>query len=68
MAKPIRYQHELTDELEKRSGVKGLKLIRLKGYTPSWELGKIREPAVEQTREAELQKCLEDMQSEYDMA
>ena len=66
--KPVRYQHELTEELEKRSGVKGLKLIRLKGSTPSWDLGKIREPAIDQAKEAELQKCLADMQGEFDMA
>jgi hypothetical protein len=68
MDKPIRYQHELTEELEKRSGVKGLKLIRLKGYTPSWDLGKIRESAVDQAAESELQKCLTDMQGEFDIA
>jgi hypothetical protein len=44
------------------------RLIRLKGYTPSWDLGKIREPAVDQAVEAELQKCLADMQGEFDMA
>jgi hypothetical protein len=66
--KLIRYQHELTEELEKRSGVKGLKLIRLKGSHPSWDLGKNREPAIEQRKEAELQKCLADMQGEFDMA
>jgi hypothetical protein len=66
--KPIRYQHELTEELEKRSGVKGLKLIRMKGYNPSWELGAIREPAIDQTKEAALQKDLADMQSEFDIA
>ena len=66
--KPIRYQHELTEDLEKRSGVKGLKLIRLKGNTPSWDLGKIREPAIDQAKEAELQKCLADMQREFDIA
>ena len=66
--KPIRYQHELTEELENRSGVKGLKLIRLKGYVPSWDLGKIREPAIDQAKEAELQRCLAEMQREFDIA
>jgi hypothetical protein len=66
--KPVRYQHELTEELEKRSGVKGLKLIRLKGSRPSWDLGKIREPAIDPAKETELQKCLADMQGEFDMA
>jgi hypothetical protein len=66
--KPIRYQHELAEELENRSGVKGLKLIRLKGYVPSWDLGKIREPAIDQAKEAALQKCLVDMQREFDIA
>lgn len=69
MDKPIRYQHELTEDLEKRSGVKSLKLIRLKGYTPSWDLGKIRDdPAIDESKEAELQKCLADMQAEFDIA
>jgi hypothetical protein len=66
--KPIRYQHELAEELENRSGVKGLKLIRLKGYVPSWELGKIHEPAIDRAKEAALQKCLVDMQREFDIA
>jgi hypothetical protein len=44
------------------------KLIRLKGYTPSWDLGKIREPALDQAVETELQKCLTDIQGEFDMA
>lgn len=39
--KAIVYQHELAAELEKRSGVTGLKLIRVKGYSPSWQLGGI---------------------------
>jgi hypothetical protein len=67
MEKPIRYQHELTEELQKRSGVRGLTLIRLKGYTPSWELGMIREPAIDKVKETELQKCVADMQGEFDM-
>lgn len=37
MSKLSKMQHEITEELEGRSGVKGLKLIRLKGYTA--ELG-----------------------------
>ncbi|WLA50617.1 hypothetical protein QIH80_10845 [Bradyrhizobium elkanii] len=37
--KTLQMQHEITAELERRSGVTGLKLIRLKGYTPSWDLG-----------------------------
>ena len=41
--KTIMMQHEITSELEKRSGINGLKLIRLKGYVPSWELGGLRE-------------------------
>jgi hypothetical protein len=67
MDKPIRYQHELTEELEKRSSVTGLKLIRLKGYTPSWDLGKIRASAIDHAVETELQKCLTDMQGQFDM-
>jgi hypothetical protein len=39
----------------------------LKGYTPSWDLGKIREPGVDQTVETELQECLTDMKGEFDM-
>jgi hypothetical protein len=33
--KPVKYQHEIDAELEKRSGIKGLMLIRPKGYIPS---------------------------------
>jgi|tagenome__1003787_1003787.scaffolds.fasta_scaffold20560001_2 hypothetical protein len=66
--KPIRYQHELTEELENRSGVKGLKLIRLKGSVPSWDLGKIREPTIDPAKEAKLHQCLAEMQREFDIA
>jgi hypothetical protein len=66
--KIIKYQHELTEELETRSGVLGLKLIRMKGYVPSWELGKIREPAISEAEEAKLQSALAKMQDEFDMA
>jgi hypothetical protein len=68
MAKSIKMQHEITEELERRSGVKGLKLIRLKGYTPSWDLGGIRETALDEAAEGELQKCVADLQGEVDMA
>jgi hypothetical protein len=67
MTKLLKMQHEITEELEKRSGVKGLKLIRLKGYTPSWDLGGTRENPLDQATEAELQKCLADLQGEVDM-
>ena len=68
MTKSIMMQHQVTEELEKRSGVRGLKLIRLKGYTPSWSLGGIRETPLDKTAEAELQKCVADLQGEVDMA
>jgi hypothetical protein len=68
MPKTILYQHELTEELEDRSGVSGLKLIRLKGYVPSWDLGHIREPAISSEQEAMLQSRLSEMQDEFDMA
>jgi hypothetical protein len=55
MDKPIRYQHELTEELEARS-------------RPSWYLGNIRQPAIDQAKEAELQKRVADMQGEFDIA
>jgi hypothetical protein len=48
-------QHEITEELEKRSGLKGLKLIRLKGYTPRWDLGGTRENPLDQATAADLQ-------------
>jgi hypothetical protein len=66
--KTIKMQHELTEELEKRSGVVGLKLIRMEGYSPSWELGGIREKPINDETEAKLQKALTTMQVEFDMA
>jgi hypothetical protein len=66
--KTIKMQHELTEELEKRSGLAGLKLIRMKGYTPSWELGGIREKPVSDETEAKLQKVLISMRDEFYMA
>ena len=68
MIKLLKLQHEITEELERRSGVKGLKLIRLKGNTPSWDLGGIRATALTEAAEAELQKCVADLQGEVDMA
>jgi hypothetical protein len=68
MSKLLKMQHEITEELERRSGVKGLKLIRLKGYTPSWDLGGIRQMALDDAAEGELQKCVADLQGELDMA
>jgi hypothetical protein len=68
MIKLLKMQHEITEELERRSGVKGLKLIRLKGYTPSWDLGGIRATALDEAAEGELQKCVADLQGEVDMA
>jgi hypothetical protein len=68
MIKLLKMQHEITEELERRSGVKGLKLIRLKGYTPSWDLGGIRATALGEAAEGELQKCVADLQGEVDMA
>jgi hypothetical protein len=66
--KAIRMQHEITHELEERSGVKGLKLIRLKGYDPSWSLGGIRETPINEATETKLQTTVSKMQSEFDMA
>jgi hypothetical protein len=66
--KPIKMQHEITEELEKRSGVKGLKLIRMKGGTPSWKLGGTRDPAIDEATEKKLQSMLADLQREIDMA
>ena len=54
MIKLQKMQHEITEELERRSGVKGLKLIRLKGYTPSWDLGGIRATALDEAAEGEV--------------
>jgi len=66
--KTIKMQHEITGALEERSGVKGLKLIRLKGYDPSWALGGIRDPAIDSATEQKLQKVLAELQRKFDMA
>ena len=66
--KTILMQHELTDTLETRSGVKGLKLIRLKGYDPSWSLGGIRETPLDEVAETKLQSAVSKMQAEFDTA
>jgi hypothetical protein len=66
--KTIQMQHEITEELEKRSGVKGLKLIRLKGYDPSWALGGIRETPLDNAAEEKLQSTVSKLQTEVDMA
>jgi hypothetical protein len=64
----IMFQHEIDEELEKRSGVKGLKLIRLKGYVPSWDVGGLREKPLDDAGEAKLRETVIAMQNEYDMA
>jgi hypothetical protein len=66
--KTIKMQHEITQTLEERSGVKGLKLIRLKGNDPSWSLGGTRESPLDEVTEAKLQSAVAEMQSEFDMA
>ena len=66
--KPILIQHELTAELEKRSGVTGLKLIRRKGYTPSWELGGTREHSLDEATEKALSDAVRQLQEEFDIA
>ncbi|MGM4961744.1 hypothetical protein ACT4MK_02130 (plasmid) [Bradyrhizobium barranii] len=66
--KAIVYQHELADELEKRSGVTGLKLIRVKGYSPSWQLGGIRQKPLEESAEAALGEEVRKLQTEFDVA
>jgi hypothetical protein len=66
--KAIKYQHEIDGELEKRSGIKGLKLIRLKGYDPSWDVGGLRETPLDTAGETKLRETVKAMQSEYDMA
>ena len=66
--KTIRYQHELLLDLEKRSGLKGLSVIRLKGYTPSWELGGLRPGKINDAVETKLQQTAAEMQREFDMA
>ena len=66
--KNILIQHELTHELEERSGIKGLKLIRLKGYDPSWELGGTRVKPLDDAAEAKLRSAVTELQAEFDMA
>lgn len=66
--KPIRIENELTAELEKRSGVHGLHLIRRKGYVPSWELGGLRPKDLDEAAEKKLQDTVAKMQDEFDMA
>ena len=66
--KTILMQHEITDALEKRSGVHGLKLIRLKGYDPSWELGGLRASPLNEGEEADLRKAVTALQDEFDLA
>ncbi|MBR1164568.1 hypothetical protein [Bradyrhizobium elkanii] len=66
--KTLQMQHEITAELERRSGVSGLKLIRLKGYTPSWDLGGTRETALDEAKEKELRDIVTAMQDEFDIA
>jgi hypothetical protein len=55
-------------ELEKRTNVSGLHLIRRKGYVPSWELGGIRPKDLDDATEKKLQDTMAKMQSEFDMA
>jgi hypothetical protein len=66
--KRVLMQHEITEEIEVRSEVKGLKLIRLKGYNPSWALGETREAPLDHVTEGKLQLTVAKMQSEFDMA
>jgi hypothetical protein len=66
--KKIMMQHELAAELEKRSGVTGLKLVRVKGYDPSWELGGIRAKPLDEDAEAALGESVRKLQEEFDMA
>ncbi|WP_375790890.1 hypothetical protein ACE102_33795 [Bradyrhizobium sp. vgs-9] len=66
--KPILIENELMAELEKRSGVHGLHLIRRKGYVPSWELGGLRPKDIDQAAEKKLQDTVAKMQDEFDMA
>ncbi len=66
--KTIRMQHEITEELDKRSGIPELKLIRLKGYDPSWELGGTRKSPLDDAAELKLRSVVTQMQSELDMA
>ena len=66
--KKIMMQHEITEALENRSGVKELKIIRLKGYDPSWELGGTREAQLGDAKEAALRDVVSAMQKEIDIA
>jgi hypothetical protein len=66
--KTIKMQHEITHDLEKRSGVKGLKLIRLKGCDPSWELGGTRDAPLDEATEEKIRVVVLQMQSEFDIA
>ncbi|WP_426611153.1 hypothetical protein [Bradyrhizobium sp. McL0616] len=65
--KPILYQHELAEKLEERSGVTGLKLIRVKGYISSSELGGIRQKPLDESAEAALREEVRKLQDEFDM-
>jgi len=66
--KMIKMQHEITEELEKASGISGLKLIRLKGSDPSWALGGLRASPLDKAGEAKLHSALVKLQSEFDRA
>jgi hypothetical protein len=66
--KNIMMQHELAAELEKRSGVTGLKLIRVEGSEPSWELGGIRAKPLDEGAEAALGESVRKLQEEFNMA
>jgi hypothetical protein len=66
--KTIRMQHEITEELVRRSGIHELKLIRLKGYDPSWELGGTRKVPLDEPAELKLRSVVTKMQTEFDMA
>lgn len=66
--KPILIENELMAELEKRTGIHGLHLIRRKGYVPSWELGGMRPKDLDDAAETKLQETIAKMQVEFDMA
>ena len=66
--KPILIENELMAELEKRSRIHGLHLIRRKGYVPSWELGGMRPSDMDEPAEKKLQSTVTKMQDEFDMA
>lgn len=68
MPKAIMLQHEITERLEKQSGVQNLKIIRLKGYDPSWDIGAIRDPAIDIHTETKLQDIKRKLQAEVDIA